>query len=151
MILQIDIHRYTDKDASLLCLKKPKTKQISFDLINIFLLTTIFSSFDVVFNRQLQNVFDHSLWDFTSRKWVLSFEMHQMLSLWTKVGTEHKKEKFEVCENTRLVTIIYQNIPSPRWNEKRCKILEFFLETQMLTLFLFLLTFVSIFYYSLAH
>ena len=63
------------------------------------------------------------------------------LSFWTNMGTEHNKEKFEVCENTRLVTIIYQNIPSPRWNEKRCKILEFFLETQMLTLFLFLLTF----------
>ena len=60
------------------------------------------------------------------------------LSFWTNMGTEHNKEKFEVCENTRLVTIIYQNIPSPRWNEKRCKILEFFLETQMLTLFLFL-------------
>ena len=60
------------------------------------------------------------------------------LSLWTNMDTEHNKEKFEVCENTRLVKIIYQNIPSPRWNEKRCKILEFFLETQMLTLFLFL-------------
>ena len=54
--------------------KNTKTKQRSFDLIlfNIFLLTTKVFSFDIFFNRQLQNAFDHSLWDFASRKWVLS-------------------------------------------------------------------------------
>ena len=43
-------------------------------------------------------------------------------------------------ENTRLVAIIYQNIPSPRWNGKWCKILKLSLETRMLILFLFLLS-----------
>ena len=58
--------------------KNTKTKQKSFDLFNIFLLTIKVFSFDIFFNRQLQNAFDRSLWDFVSRKWVLSVKMHQM-------------------------------------------------------------------------
>ena len=55
MILEIDIYRYTDKDASLLSLKKKtQTKQRSFDLFNICLSTIKFFSFDIIFNRQLQ-------------------------------------------------------------------------------------------------
>ena len=79
MSLEIDVHRYTDKDASLLSLKEKKktAKERSFHLFNIFLLTITFFLF-VFFTRQLRNVFDHSLWDFPSRKWVLSVEMHEM-------------------------------------------------------------------------
>ena len=45
MILKIDIHRYTDKDISVLSLKKKtnakakQTKERPFDLFKIFLLT----------------------------------------------------------------------------------------------------------------
>ena len=74
MILENNIHRYTDKDASLLSLKaknkkqkkttttttKKKTnkeKERSFHLFNILFLTiTLFSC--VFFNRQQQIVFD---------------------------------------------------------------------------------------------
>ena len=79
MILEIYIHRYTDKDASLFSLKKVQNKanERSSHLFNIFLLTITFFFICFFFNRQLQNVFDHSLWDFTSRKWVLSVEIHQ--------------------------------------------------------------------------
>ena len=66
MSLEINIHRYADKDTSLLSLKKSKNKakERSFHLFNIFLLTITFFSFAFFSNRQLQNVFDHSLWDF---------------------------------------------------------------------------------------
>ena len=57
MILKIDIHRYTDKDTSMLSLKKkPKTKQRkerSFGIFKISLLTITSFTFDIFFNRKL--------------------------------------------------------------------------------------------------
>ena len=67
MILKVNIHRYKDKDAS-----------VSFDLFKVFLLTINSFSLDIFFNRQLQNVCDHILWNFASLKSVLSVEMDQM-------------------------------------------------------------------------
>ena len=59
--------------------KQNNGKEKSFDLFDRFLLTITFFSFSIFFNRQLQNVFNHRfLWDFVSKKWVLSVEMHQM-------------------------------------------------------------------------
>ena len=72
MILKIDFQRYTDKDASVLSLKKKnkknkktkQTKERSYDLFNMFLLTITSFSFDIFFDKQLQNVCVHILWNF---------------------------------------------------------------------------------------
>ena len=201
MILEIYIHRYTDKDASLFPLKKIQNKanERSSYLFNIFLLTITYFFICFFFNRQLQNVFDHSLWDFASRKWVLSVEKHQAHTyikfeynsrlahflnwsnflthiLGAQTGSQSPKcycygpecvcifpceiffvyplifvvsysnhsgywrQEREVGSlwNTRLVIIIYLDIPSSRWNGKWCKILEFCRATQVLILFLLL-------------
>ena len=68
--LEINSHRYTDKDAGLLSLKKKtknKWKKDLFHLFDIFLLTiTFFYLF--FFHRQLQNVSDHSLSGFSLKE-----------------------------------------------------------------------------------